>query len=244
MTKAILITGSGTRIGAFLAKNLSKNGWAVAIHYNKSRDSAELLSEEIRASGGEVALVKADLSISGDLDALIKKASENLGLRLTALINNASTFEEDSLESFTNSSFDYHMDINLRAPIILSQKFAEQLPSNTKGQIINIIDQRVLNSDPSFFTYSISKSALFWATKTMAQTLAPNIRVNAIGPGPTIKNYIQTDEDFNSEINSTLLKNGSPPDELLKGVLYLLSESSVTGHMIPIDGGQHLSFTS
>jgi NAD(P)-dependent dehydrogenase (short-subunit alcohol dehydrogenase family) len=244
MTKAILITGSGTRIGAFLAKNLSKNGWAVAIHYNKSRDSAELLSEEIRASGGEVALVKADLSISGDLDVLIKKASENLGLRLTALINNASTFEEDSLESFTNSSFDYHMDINLRAPIILSQKFAEQLPSNTKGQIINIIDQRVLNSDPSFFTYSISKSALFWATKTMAQTLAPNIRVNAIGPGPTIKNYIQTDEDFNSEINSTLLKNGSPPDELLKGVLYLLSESSVTGHMIPIDGGQHLSFTS
>ena len=244
MTKAILITGSGTRIGAFLAKNLSKNGWAVAIHYNKSRDSAELLSEEIRASGGEVALVKADLSISGDLDVLIKKASENLGLRLTALINNASTFEEDSLESFTNSSFDYHMDINLRAPIILSQKFAEQLPSNTKGQIINIIDQRVLNSDPSFFTYSISKSALFWATKTMAQTLAPNIRVNAIGPGPTIKNYIQTDEDFNSEINSTLLKNGSPPDELLKGILYLLSESSVTGHMIPIDGGQHLSFTS
>ena len=244
MTKAILITGSGTRIGAFLAKNLSKNGWAVAIHYNKSRDSAELLSEEIRASGGEVALVKADLSISGDLDVLIKKASENLGLRLTALINNASTFEEDSLESFTNSSFDYHMDINLRAPIILSQKFAEQLPSNTKGQIINIIDQRVLNSDPSFFTYSISKSALFWATKTMAQSLAPNIRVNAIGPGPTIKNYIQTDEDFNSEINSTLLKNGSPPDELLKGILYLLSESSVTGHMIPIDGGQHLSFTS
>ncbi|MBT3592965.1 MAG: SDR family oxidoreductase [Hellea sp.] len=244
MTKAILITGSGTRIGAFLAKNLSKNGWAVAIHYNKSRDSAELLSEEIRASGGEVALVKADLSISGDLDVLIKKASENLGLRLTALINNASTFEEDSLESFTNSSFDYHMDINLRAPIILSQKFAEQLPSNTKGQIINIIDQRVLNSDPSFFTYSISKSALFWATKTMAQTLAPNIRVNAIGPGPTIKNYIQTDEDFNSEINSTLLKNGSPPDELLKGILYLLSDASVTGHMIPIDGGQHLSFTS
>ena len=244
MTKAILITGSGTRIGAFLAKNLSKNGWAVAIHYNKSRDSAELLSEEIRASGGEVALVKADLSISGDLDVLIKKASENLGLRLTALINNASTFEEDSLESFTNSSFDYHMDINLRAPIILSQKFAEQLPSNTKGQIINIIDQRVLNSDPSFFTYSISKSALFWATKTMAQTLAPNIRVNAIGPGPTIKNYIQTDEDFNSEINSTLLKNGSPPDELLKGILYLLSDVSVTGHMIPIDGGQHLSFTS
>ena len=244
MTKAILITGSGTRIGAFLAKNLAKNGWAVAIHYNKSRDSAELLSEEIRASGGEVALVKADLSISGDLDVLIKKASENLGLRLTALINNASTFEEDSFENFTNSSFDYHMDINLRAPIILSQKFAEQLPCNIRGQIINIIDQRVLNSDPSFFTYSISKSALFWATKTMAQSLAPNIRVNAIGPGPTIKNYIQTDEDFNSEINSTLLKNGSPPDELLKGVLYLLSESSVTGHMIPIDGGQHLSFTS
>ena len=165
-------------------------------------------------------------------------------MKLTALINNASTFEEDSFENFTNSSFDCHMDINLRAPIILSQKFAEQLPCNIRGQIINIIDQRVLNSDPSFFTYSISKSALFWATKTMAQSLAPNIRVNAIGPGPTIKNYIQTDEDFNSEINSTLLKNGSPPDELLKGVLYLLSESSVTGHMIPIDGGQHLSFTS
>ena len=244
MTKAVLITGSGARIGAFLAKNLAEHGWAVAIHYNKSKESAEILYKEIKRKGGDVALVKADLFDSSDLDTLIQKASENLGFNLTALINNASTFEEDNLENFTDSSFDYHMDINLRAPLVLSQKFAEQLPNNTKGQIINIIDQRVLKADPSFFTYSISKSALFWATKTMAQSLAPNISVNAIGPGPTIKNYIQSDEDFDSEIDSTLLKNGSPPDELLKGIMYLLSGSSVTGHMIPIDGGQHLSFTS
>ena len=216
MTKAVLITGSGARIGAFLAKNLAEYGWAVAIHYNKSKESAEILYKEIKGKGGDVALVKADLFDSSDLDTLIQKASENLGFNLTALINNASTFEEDNLENFTDSSFDYHMDINLRAPLVLSQKFAEQLPNNTKGQIINIIDQRVLKADPSFFTYSISKSALFWATKTMAQSLAPNISVNAIGPGPTIKNYIQSDEDFDSEINSTLLKNGSPPDELLR----------------------------
>ena len=133
------------------------------------------------------------------------------------------------------------MDINLRAPVMLAQQFAAQLPKGETGSIINMIDQRVLNPDPTFFTYAMSKSALQWATTTLAQSLAPNIRVNAVGPGPTLKNHTQSEEDFSEEAASTLLGTGSPPQSLLEAVQYLLSATSVTGQMIAVDGGQHLS---
>ena len=176
-----------------------------------------------------------------DLGSLVERAANALGGPLTALINNASTFEDDRAEDFTRASYDHHMDINLRAPVMLAQQFAAQLPEGETGSIINMIDQRVLNPDPTFFTYAMSKSALQWATKTLAQSLAPNIRVNAVGPGPTLKNHTQSDEDFLREAASTLLATGSPPQSLLEAVQYLLSATSVTGQMIAVDGGQHLS---
>lgn len=241
MSSAVLITGAGARVGRYLAKGLAADGWAVAIHYNRSKAGAEALASEITQQGGSAAIVQANLFVPQDLDRLIDRAAEALGTPLTALINNASTFDDDRAESFSRASYDYHMDINFRAPLILSQGFALQLPKEKNGCIINMIDQRVLKPDPTFFTYAMSKSALHWATKTLAQSYAPNIRVNAIGPGPSLKNHSQTDKEFAEEAASTLLRAGSPPQSLLEAVKYLLSATSVTGQMIAVDGGQHLS---
>jgi len=241
MSRAILISGAGARVGRYLAKGLAAEGWAVAIHYNRSRKGAEALVNEITEQGGHAAIVQGNLFVPQDLDNLVIRASEALGQPLTALINNASTFEDDRAEDFTRASYDFHMDINLRAPVMLAQQLAAQLPKGEMGSIINMIDQRVLNPDPSFFTYALSKSALYSATKTLAQSLAPDIRVNAIGPGPTLKNHTQTDNDFAEEAASTLLGEGSPPESLLEAARYLLNAQSVTGQMIAVDGGQHLS---
>lgn len=241
MSRALLITGAGARVGRFLAKGLALDGWAVAIHYNRSRDGAETLAADITEQGGKAAIVQGNLFVPQDLESLVDRAAKALGQPLTALINNASTFEDDRAKDFTRASYDYHMDINLRAPVMLAQCLAEQLPKEETGCIINMIDQRVLSPDPTFFTYAISKSALYWATKTLAQSLAPHIRVNAIGPGPTLKNHSQTDDVFSDEATSTLLGKGSPPESLLDAARYLLSATSVTGQMIAVDGGQHLS---
>lgn len=241
MSRAILITGAGARVGSFLAKGLAADGWAVAIHYNRSKAGAETLASEITEQGGKAAIVQGNLFVPQDLDTLVERAAKELGEQLTALINNASTFEDDHAENFTRASYDYHMDVNLRAPVMLAQQLASQLPKGETGCIINMIDQRVLNPDPSFFTYAMSKSALHWATKTLAQSLAPQIRVNAIGPGPSLKNHTQTPQDFAEEAASTLLGAGSPPQSLLDAARYLLMAKSVTGQMIAVDGGQHLS---
>ena len=241
MSRAILITGAGARVGRHLAKGLAADGWAVAIHYNRSSTGAEALAEDIAKHGGRAAIVQGNLFVPQDLDSLVLRAAKALGEPLTALINNASTFEDDSAQDFTRATYDYHMDINLRAPIMLAQQFAAQLPEGELGCIINMIDQRVLNPDPTFFSYAISKSALLSATKTLAQSLAPHIRVNGIGPGPTLKNHAQTDQDFTDEAATTLLGIGSPPQSLLEAAQYLLSATSVTGQMVAVDSGQHLS---
>ena len=241
MSRTVLITGAGARVGRYMAKGLAADGWAVVIHYNRSQSGAEKLAADITEQGGSAAIVQGNLFVPQDLDTLVKRAAEALEQPLTALINNASTFTDDRASDFTRASYDCHMDINLRAPLLLSQQLAAQLPESEHGSIINMIDQRVLSADPTFFTYAMSKSALHWATKTLAQSLAPRIRVNAIGPGPTLKNHSQTDEEFAQEAASTLLGTGSPPESLLEAVRYLLSASSVTGQMIAVDGGQHLS---
>ena len=241
MSRAILITGAGARVGRFLAKGLAADGWAVAVHYNRSKAGAETLVREIIEQGGKAAAEQGNLFVPQDLNSLVARAAKALGHPLTALINNASTYEDDTVQDFSRASYDYHMDVNLRAPLILAQQLAGQLPMDVLGCVINMIDQRVLNPDPSFFTYSMSKSALHWATQTLAQSLAPQIRVNAIGPGPTLKNHAQTPEEFTAEASSTLLGTGSPPESLLEAALYLLSATSVTGQMIAVDGGQHLS---
>lgn len=240
--KAVLITGSAARIGAHIAEGLAKNGWAVGVHYNRSKAPAEALCERIKAAGGTAVSVGANLAVRQDVDRLIAQTAQKLGQPLTALINNASTFAPDTAQSLNNASFDYHMDVNLRAPMMLARDFAAQCPTDKNGVIINMIDQRVLKPNPTYFSYTLAKSALYTATKTLAQALAPHIRVNGIGPGPTLQNTGQDKDMFAEEAQHTLLQRPSPPGDILAAINYLLSARSVTGQMLAIDCGQHLTW--
>ena len=241
MSHAVLITGAGARLGRAFARGLAQDGHAVAIHYNRSKTGAQALAKAIQDAGGTAAAVQANLFVPQDLDNLVVRASEALGQPLTGLINNASTFAKDRAADMTRASYDYHMDINLRAPLLLAGQFARQRPHDADAFIINMIDQRVLKPNPEFFSYSIAKAAMHWATKTLAQDLAPHIRVNAIGPGPSLASIHQDADTFEAEIQSTLLKRGSPPEDLLVALRYLIAARSVTGQMIAVDGGQHLA---
>ncbi len=242
MNKAILITGGAARVGREFSLGLAQDGWSVAVHYNRSRAPADAIVKDITDAGGKAAAVKANLNIPSEVDRLVSRAAQKLDMPLTALINNASTFNPDEAETFSNALFDHHIDVNLRAPLRISQAFAAQLTAGESGAIINMIDQRVLKPNPLFFTYSLSKSALYWSTKTMAQALAPHIRVNGIGPGPALRNTQQSPQDFEDEASMTLLGHGSPPDALLGAARYLLSAKSVTGQMLAVDSGQHLTW--
>lgn len=233
--KTVLITGGAARIGAHIARALAADGWKVCVHYRTSSGPADALAVEI----GGVA-VKANLMVPDDVAGLIVAARQALGSPIHALINNASTFDPDRADDFTNGTFDHHMDVNLRAPLALSRDFAAQAPG--QGCIINMVDQRVLRPEPNFFTYGVAKAGLYWSTKTMAQAFAPDVRVNAVGPGPTLRNHTQSVDAFEREKRLTLLGNGSPPDQIVNAVRYLLDATSVTGQMIAVDGGQHLMF--
>ncbi len=232
--RSILITGAGARVGSYLARGLASDGWHVCIHYLNSETRAQAVADDIIAAGGSASTVQADLSVVKEVDTLI----ERCGRPLEALINNASTFSPDTAEDFTSQTWDYHRAINLDAPLRLSADFAAQAKSG--GAIINMIDQRVLKPNPQFFTYSLAKAGLYWATKTMAQSFAPTVRVNGIGPGPTLESTAQAAGEFTAEAKATLLGAGSPPDTILHCVRYLLSAEAVTGQMIAVDGGQHL----
>jgi len=238
MRKSVLITGGGARVGAALAEGLAEDGWTVIIHYFRSADKASELASKINKTGGEAFTVQGNLSVPQECDSLIERSSDVAGGPITALINNASTFENDSAQDFSRATYDFHMNANLRAPLILSQHFADQ--SEEGGSIINLIDQRVLKPNPKFFTYTLSKASLHWATTTLAQAFAPKVRVNAIGPGPVLQNSGQTKEEFEKEASETLLGHGSPPDTLLQAVRYLLAARSVTGQFLAVDSGQHL----
>ncbi|MBC6402319.1 MAG: SDR family oxidoreductase [Hyphomonadaceae bacterium] len=242
MSKAALITGGSVRIGEVITRGLARDGYNIAVHYNRSAVRADALVEELSETGIRAVAVHANLGVPQDLDTLVLRACMQLGEPVTVLINNASTFSPDAATDFTRGTFDHHMNVNLYAGIRLARCMAQNLPDDMHGNIINMIDQLVLKPGPDYFTYSLSKAGLFWATKTLAQSLAPRIRVNAVGPGPTLKNLHQTDREFDAEKSSTLLGLGSPPDGLLQAVLYLLSAESVTGQMIAVDGGQHLGY--
>jgi len=233
---AVLITGAAARVGAHIARGLASDGWHVCIHFNRSVSKAKALEKEIADAGGSASIVKANLSVPQDVYTLIARC----GRPLSGLINNASTFEPDTAQDFTSATWDYHRAVNLDAPIRLSADFAAQAENG--GCIINMIDQRVLKPNPQFFTYSLAKAGLFWATKTMAQSFAPVVRVNGIGPGPTLQNTGQAVGEFSAEARATLLGEGSPPDTILHGVRYLLSAKAVTGQMLAVDGGQHLAW--
>jgi NAD(P)-dependent dehydrogenase (short-subunit alcohol dehydrogenase family) len=236
-----LVTGGAKRIGKAIVEDLAAHGFAVAIHCNRSRQDADVLAQKIRSSGGRAVVVEADLTDPAATGALIAEASEALG-PVGLLVNNASIFRDDSVETFDPAVADRHFAIHVNAPAILARAFAEALPVGVKGLIVNIIDQRVWRLTPRYFSYTLSKSALWTATRTMAQALAPGIRVNAIGPGPTLANTRQDDDDFGAQVDGLILKHGPALSEFGAAIRYLWEARSVTGQMIALDGGQHLAW--
>ena len=237
--KNALVTGAAKRLGRAIALDLAAHGWNVAIHYNSSQEDADSAAQAVRALGVDAATLKCDLSNESETTTLVARAAKEIG-PLTALINSASLFENDDWQSATRASWDDHMETNLRAPLLLSQMFARQLPDTARGSIVNIIDQRVLKPTPQFLSYSVSKAGLHWLTTTLAQGMGPRIRVNAVGPGPTLKNPRQSDADFDRQRDATILGRGANPADICAAVRYLLDAEAVTGQMIAVDGGQHL----
>ncbi len=239
--KTVLITGAAKRIGRALALDFAARGWRVGVHYNRSRDAAEEVAANIRQSGGRAVVLAADLRDLQQVKALTGKCAVELG-PVNCLVNNASVFEHDDIKRLDEAGWALHMDVNLRAPVMLAQDFAARLPGGAKGNIINIIDQRVWRLNPRFFSYTIAKSALWTATRTLAQALAPDIRVNAIGPGPTLASSRQNEASFTRQKQALLLKSGPELAEICAAVKFILGASSMTGQMIALDGGQHLAW--
>jgi len=239
--KSALVTGAGRRIGRAIALGLAGAGWRVAVHYGDSEKDAAATVADIREAGGEAIAVRADLSDPRSLDALIPLTVEALG-PLGCLVNNASVFENDRMEDFTRESWNRTMGVNLLAPALLTQAFAKQLPKGVLGNVINILDQRVWRLTPRYLSYTLSKSGLWTLTQTMAMALAPAIRVNAIGPGPTLPNETQDAAQFAHQAGSTILGRGAGLEEIAAAVQFILAAPSMTGQMIALDGGQHLAW--
>jgi NAD(P)-dependent dehydrogenase (short-subunit alcohol dehydrogenase family) len=237
--KTVLVTGAAKRLGRAIALDLARHGWSVAIHYHSSEKEARATAADAATSGVKVALLQADLGRESEAAGLIERAAKELG-PLTGLVNSASLFENDDWYSVTRESWDKHMETNLRAPFALAQAFARQVPRDGGGAIVNIIDQRVLKPTPQFLSYSLSKAGLKWLTTTLAQALAPRVRVNAVAPGPTIINARQFQADFARQRDATVLGRGAEPQDVCDAVRYLLEASAVTGQMLAVDGGQHL----
>ena len=236
-----LVTGAARRIGRSIALALADAGYNIAVHYGWSRGEAEALVAEIGAKGRRAVAVHADLADAGSVAHLIPEVMNALAAP-TCLVNNASEFECDSIATLTLQSWARHLDINLKAPVFLAQALALNLPGRAQGNVINIIDQRVLRPTPEFFSYTVSKAGLWTATQTLAQALAPRVRVNAIGPGPTLRSVHQSAADFAQEQASTLLGRGSSPDEIAAAVRFILDAPAMTGQMIALDSGQHLAW--
>ena len=244
MTKgSALVTGAARRIGRQIAIDLAADGYGVGIHCNHSVEEGEEVAKLIRAKGGRAVVVQGNLAEIETLSRIIKETAAAFG-PLTLLVNSASIFENDLVQQMTPESFQIHMDVNLRAPVFLAQAFAAQLPRGTPGNIVNIIDQRVWRLNPSFFSYTLAKSALWTATRTMAQSLAPTIRVNAIGPGPTLPSARMTYEEFAKQQSLTPLGRGTSPAEISRAIKFIVSQPAMTGQMIALDGGQHLAWAT
>ncbi|MFK5981255.1 MAG: SDR family oxidoreductase [Rhizobiaceae bacterium] len=234
-TKTALVTGGSKRIGEAIVRDLVANSFAVAVHYADDSDAAQKLVEEL---GGKTCALRADLRDGDATRSLFKAAQQALG-PISLMVNNASIFEPDSAVSFNEKLFDDHFAIHVKTPAILTECMASQ--KNLKhGLVVNMIDQRVLRPNPRFFSYTLSKSALWTATQTMAQQFAPRIRVNAIGPGPTLANQRQSSADFQQQIDALPLKKGPDLEEFGITIRYLYDTPSITGQMIALDGGQHL----
>jgi NAD(P)-dependent dehydrogenase (short-subunit alcohol dehydrogenase family) len=241
MSEVALVTGGARRIGRAIVERLAEAGYAVAIHCGSARAEAEALAAGIEQRGGRAAVVSADLADPAGVDALLPAAEAALG-PITLLVNNASSFLVDDITSIDVPTWNRQFSINLRAPSVLAGALANRLPEDRHGVIVNIIDQRVWKLTPQYYSYTLTKAALLTATKTMAQALAPRIRVNAVGPGPTLPNPHDGAEAMEQEAAATLLRRRVDAREIAEAVLYLAQARSVTGQMIAVDGGQHLGW--
>jgi NAD(P)-dependent dehydrogenase (short-subunit alcohol dehydrogenase family) len=238
--KKIVITGGATRIGAAIAKSLAGYEVDITVHYNKSKNLAIKLKKELEDLGSSVFLVKANLNNSNQVQKLIREAFKKMK-GIDCLINNASIFENDNLLNFNDKSFSKHIDVNLKAPALLIQNFKKYV-KNDYGNIINIIDQRIEKLTPFFFSYTLSKSALGTLTVTSAMKLAPKIRVNAISPGPTLKNKRQSESHFKKQWKSVLLKRKVNLENICETVKFLIKNDNITGEVISVDSGQRLAW--
>jgi len=237
--KNLLITGAATRVGKAIALHFAERGWNIGLHYFRSSSKAKKLKKIIEQNSIKVALIKADLKNSKQTEKIIPLIKKKLGT-IDCLVNNAALFEKDDITNFTTKSWNNHLNINLLAPTILTKQFVKQASKKTVSNIINIIDQRIFNLTPFFMSYTISKSGLQTLTKTMAMRLGPNIKVNAIAPGPTIKSKRQTDRHFRDQVKSTLLKKSVREEDICDTIEFLINNNSVTGQIIAVDGGQNL----
>src|SRR6185437_1964220 len=237
---AALVTGGARRIGRALTLAAADAGFDVAIHVRAMDDEAEAAAAEVRARGRKSTILVCDLRKESATVALVGEAEAELG-PVTLLVNSASVFEEDAFADMNRASWDAHMETNLRAPLVLAQAFARRLAAGREGLIVNIVDQRVLKPAPDFFSYSLSKAALWDATRMLAQALAPRIRVNGIGPGPTLPSVHQDQAAFDAEAAGALMGRPVAPAEIAAALRYLIDAPSVTGQMIAVDAGQHLA---
>lgn len=250
MKKSALVTGAGKRLGAAMALYLAERGYDLAIHYASSRDAAEAVAAQIRDMGQDAVTLQADLLSEAETQSLVPRAVAALG-PLSVLVNNASIFEYDTVASATRSTWDRHFESNLRAPFVLTQGFAAQAPAAeidvngeplASGLAVNLIDQRVRKLTPEFMTYTLAKMGLWAFTQTAAQALAPQIRVNAIGPGPTLRGGRQSEAHFAKQRAATLLERGADPAGITAALGYFLDAPAVTGQLLCVDGGQHLAW--
>lgn len=248
-----LVTGAGKRLGRAMAIYLGGRGYDVAVHYATSGSEADSVVAEIRAMGRKAAAVQADLTVEADMQSLVARAASALGGPLNVLVNSASIFEHDTIETATRDSWDRHLESNLRAPYVLTQTFAAQAPQTrhdagaepvAQAVIVNMIDQRIKRLTPDFSTYTLAKMGLWALTRTSAQGLAPHVRVNAIGPGPTLRAAHQSEADYAAERASTLLQRGVDPSDITAALGFFLDARAVTGQILCVDSGQHLAWES
>ncbi|MBP1874489.1 NAD(P)-dependent dehydrogenase (short-subunit alcohol dehydrogenase family) [Ensifer adhaerens] len=239
--KVALVTGGAKRIGKAIVEDLAAHGFAVAIHANGSLDEAEALAASLSKEDVGAVAVKADLTDTQETSALMAQVNGALG-PIDLIVNNASLFKKDSLDAFDEKVWDRHFALHVKAPSLLTRDFARQLPRGVSGLVVNVIDQRVWSPNPRFYSYMLSKSALWTATQTMAQALAPDIRVNGIGPGPTLPNERQDPRDFQAQVDALILRRGPALGEFGRTIRFLFDTPSITGQMIALDGGQHLAW--
>lgn len=237
--KIVLITGAAKRIGKEIAIAMAENSWNIALHYNSSKAEAEQTLKHIKSIGVNACVIKADLTSEKQLSSIMPQVHKKLG-RVSCLINNASVFQNDNIANVSAESWHKNMAVNLYAPTILSQEFAKQLPDKTQGNIINMLDYTVLRYPENFLSYTASKSGLWTLTQQLALALAPNIRVNAIGPGIALPNKKESVARIKKSLSASPLKMHTSPAEICNAIQFILSAQSMTGQMLALDGGKHL----